>query len=185
MIRRALHATPFALFILALAGLVLRAACIGCTACDEGYWGYPGGSFDHYTLGALSRTPGGVSYDPSGQTVDPLLMDTYVDEVESCLKRPVDRSSFVIKVAGDWHLGCAANPWGQQQLLPVVAPDIGCEAKDLTPTTACPCEWRAGIECPNILVVTPNLLLLKDVLIRWTTGTDDPWIPQYSACASP
>jgi hypothetical protein len=167
--------------LLCLAAMTLLvpspSACVGC---NEGKWGYASGAFDRYTLDSLTSTPGGVTYDPSGQAVDPLLMDEYVDQVEVCLGRPVDRSSFVVKVAADWHLGCSGN-----ELLPVPAPAIGCEEKGVTPTATCPCEWRAGIECPSTLVVTPNLLLLKDVLIRWTTGTDDPWTAEYATCASP
>lgn len=159
--------------------LIPAPACVGC---NEGRWGYASGIFDRYTLGSLSVTPGGVHYDPSGQTVDPSLLDAETNEVEACLGRSLDRASFVVKVASDWHLGCYGDG---QQLLPVLAPMSACTSKGLVPTSECPCYYRAGIQCPNILVVTDNLLLYKDVLIRWTLGISDPWTPEYATCATP
>jgi hypothetical protein len=168
------------------------ATSTGC-GCNEEAYGYNCDSFSHYTVTQTSTTPEGVHYEGA---LDPALLDTYTDEVEACLQRPIDRSQFVVLVAPDWYMepaACVLPQWGVQELLPVLAPGAGCEAKGYVPSDACPCEWRGGLRCPGpdsqgrtVLVETPSLLILKDNLIRLTLNTSDPWgSAQLSACASP
>ena len=174
--------------------------------CDEVQWGYSYGEFDAYNnVNADHVTPKGIRFDPSGQDISGELIDELTDRVEACLIRtlpganlsqgvktasvcvgdhanlPIDRHSFVIKIANDWHLNCDKT----QQLLPVHAGDEGCLAKGEHPTAQCGCYWRAGIRCPNVLIVTPNFYLYEDVLIRFVTDCQDPWVTPLDACASP
>lgn len=168
---------------------------VGCTfnSCSELKWGYAPGAFDSYEVNSVSVTPSGIAYDDSGLPIDPALIDRLTDEVEQCLSSlqmldcgrvvlPIDRKSFVVKVASDWVISCDKT----QQLLPVLSGDAGCLAKGEQPSDQCPCRWRAGISCPNVLVVTPSFFLYKDVLIRFTTGCRNPWASEaLSLCASP
>jgi hypothetical protein len=175
--------------------------------CSEYMWGYDNGEFDHYSdIHADHFTMSGIAYDPSGQFISPELIDMITDETEKCLiktfnssvisakiaeesycervdiKMPIDRKSFVIKIVNDWHLNCDKT----QELLPVHADDSACLAKGELPNIDCPCCWRAGIKCPNILITTPAFYLYKDVLIRFTTGCANPWGSQeLSKCATP
>jgi hypothetical protein len=198
-----------ALLAFAFVALSARApqASVGCRGCDEVTWGYPeSGLFNRYSVGATRTTPDGIRYDDSGLNVAPQLIDRLTNEVERCLFlkfperlsdtvklqagcdgdltfKPLNRASFVVKVASDWHLTCD----GQQQVLPIEAPAISCEYyKGEHPTLECPCSYRAGIKCPNILVVTPSLYIYKDVLIRFLYDCVDPWANKdLAACATP
>lgn len=196
-----------ALLALVVVALLARApqSQIGCRGCDEVTWGYTQGLFNRYSVGATQTTPDGIRFDASGLATSATLIDRLTNEVERCLflKFPerlsdvaaaqagcsgdarfhtIDRHSFVVKVAGDWRLTCD----GQQQVLPVVAPSAGCAAKGQHTTPECPCSYRAGIKCPNILVVTPSLYIYKDVLIRFLYDCVDPWAnADLATCATP
>ena len=164
-------------------------AVAACGVCQEARWGYtPNGCFDHYVVGPTRTTPGGVSYDPSGQPINPLLIDRLVSEVAACAPS-LNRSSFTVKVASDWYLepaACELPQWGPQQLLPVTAAEEGCTAKGYSASVDCPCRWRAGVECPNIIVTTPSFYLFKDALLRFVTGSTDPWANSLlESCAQP
>ena len=69
------------------------------------------------------------------------------------------------------------------QMLPAPAPEAYCEAKGLN--GPCQCHWRAGIQANHYIVVTPNLYLLKDPIIRMTTGAAVAWTPSLAPCAKP
>lgn len=165
----------------------MATGCSDGEHCSELKWGYSPHTFDQYEANADQVTPEGTHFDPSGQNISGELIDRLTGEVEACLTKsgkldhPIDRGAFVVKVASDWQLNCDKT----QQLLPVLAGSAGCVAKGLTPTEQCPCRWRAGIRCPNVLVVTPNFYLYKDVLIRFTLGVQNPWTPDLATCASP
>ena len=194
-----------ALGIVALAASSSRVQ-LGCRGCDEVAWGYPEhGLFNRYAIRETRTTPDGIRFDDGGQGISSELIDRLTNEVERCLFdrfperlsdeakaqascygdttfRSIDRGSFVVKVASDYKLTCD----GEQQVLPVVAPSAGCLAKGQHTTPECPCSYRAGIECPNILVVTPSLYIYKDVLIRFLYGCSDPWAnADLAACATP
>lgn len=191
-------------FCVLIVALVPRST--GCLYnCGEEHWGYTIGTFNAYKLGELHKTSKGIAYDPSGMNISPELIDRLTDEVEECIAKtypggaiskdlqvsaqcwgssffPIDRSSFVVKIVSDWEYSCDKT----QQVLPVDAPEIGCFAKGQTPTEQCPCRWRAGIECPNILITTPSLYLYKDVLVRFLGTCADPWnTPVLAKCVEP
>lgn len=181
----------------------------GCSSCSELQWGYSDGEFSRYSAKVFDKTPEGIAYDPSGLPISPELIDRLTNEVNLCLtsmsptgqlpsdamsgsrcfqgktfQLPINRKSFIVKIANDWVLSCD----GTQQLLPdpVKAGPAGCVAKGQTPDAQCPCRWRAGIRCPNVIVVTPSFYLYKDALIRFVTGCQNPWASQaLSQCASP
>lgn len=106
------------------------------------------------------------------------------------MAKPIDRTSFRVKVApssgyGAWGLNCD----GTEQVLPFATPDAMCKGKEAT--DACPCRYRAIIQCtpasePCTVVVTPNLKLFKDALVRLLTGSTNPWADAVLApCVSP
>ncbi len=187
--------------------IVPQSSPVACATCSEIPWGYSDGEFDQYQVSNTLTTPEGIAYDPSGLPISPQLIDRLTNEVDLCLTQlsptgvlpsgiaqasscfgsfqlPIQSKSFVVKVASDWVLSCD----GTQQLLPkpVEAGPAGCVAKGQDPTAACPCRWRAGIECPNIIITTPSFYLYKDALTRFVTGCRNPWAsPQLAQCASP
>lgn len=201
-------AAIFALVIWMFIPLSLLSSVTDCgPTCSEDKWGYATHTFDNHSLGqTLLKTPKGISYDPSGLPISPQLIDRLTDEVEACLQKNygtaplpqatasaaycvaqtkpvvIDRSSFVVKVVNDWLPSCDKS----QQLLPNLVNPTSCLAKGLTPIADCPCRWRAGIKCSNILIVTPSFYLYKDVLIRFSATCMDPWNdPVLSVCATP
>lgn len=189
--------------------IIIPLVLTGCNSyCSELQWGYSDSEFDHYSVDANLITPQGTPYDPTGQPISPELIDRLTGEVETCLatalpgnilskeiisnshcsktivELPIPRQSFSVKIPNDWVLNCD----GTEQVLPtpVMAGGLGCVAKGQTPSAQCPCRWRAGIKCPNTLIATPSMYLYKDVLIRFTTGCQNPWAsPELAACATP
>lgn len=148
--------------------LLLLAGCtpVPCEA-KYGYGHFAGG----ITVQADSVSPGGIRYDSSGQAFYGPLLDRLTDEVAECMLMSIDRSSFKVKVPADWAFSCD----GTQQVLPIIASQGGCLAKGQTPTPDCPCRFRAVVQCPNVIVSTPSLYLYKDALVRWLTGSRNPW----------
>lgn len=174
-------------------GMILTAAALSGCGCNEEQYGYDCDSFSHYRVTNEHMTPGGVHFE--GPSTSDGQVDEYVGAVETCLGRSVVREGFTVLVAPDWYeepAACTLPDWGPQQLLPVPAPEEGCAAKGYSPEVDCPCEWRGGIRCPGpdsagraVLVETPNLLLLKDNLIRLVMNTSNPWTAEFAPCASP
>lgn len=169
-----------------MGGLVSNVGPTSCVheICTEYKWGYSSGEFDHYQPHTDHVTPAGTKFDPVGQNISPLLVDRLTSEVEACLHRSIDRTSFEVMIPNDWVLSCD----GSQQLLPtpVKAGISGCLSKEQAPTEQCPCRWRAGIRCPNTIICTPNFYLYKDALIRFATGNPNPWSnPELAKCATP
>jgi hypothetical protein len=112
-------------------------------------------------------SPGGVRYD--GET-DVQQLDFMTDQLEACLERSIDRSTFVVKIPSDWTYSCD----GTEEVLPFVSVfDRSCKGK--TATETCPCRYRAILQEPNVVVVTPNLKLYHDALTRLLTGSTNPW----------
>lgn len=153
-----------------------------CSICDPYRWGYLGAPFESYNVNLTHKTSSGIEYDPSGQNISPDLIDRLTMEVENCIPISIDRQSFSVKIVNDYVLSCDKT----EQLLNTNAPNSGCYAKGEKPTEQCPCRWRSGIKCPNILVTTPSFLLYKDVLIRFILNNKDPWADTHlSVCATP
>jgi hypothetical protein len=156
-----------------------------------------------YDVRPAFTTPEGIKVDPSSNDVSPEAVDCMVDKIEACLRDafgvppdvqrdayceqstfafPLPRTCVTIKVVDDWHPSCD----GSQQLLPWHAPDQGCLDKGQTPTAACPCSWRGGVQDEHTVVVTPSFYLFPDWFIRVTTGCLDPWAsPKFAKCATP
>lgn len=157
----------------------------------------------HYSVAPDFTTAEGIRVDTSGVDVDLAGIDRQTDAVEACLGQafgrppllpadlvaiahcdgttfplPLLREDLVVKIASNWVLSCD----GSEQLLPPPAP---CDPNKPPPPPGCVCHWRAGIQDNRTIVVTPNLYLYKDPLIRLTTGCNNPWVGQLAACAAP
>ena len=169
------------LLMVSLVGAGGSTAMVACEVgqCGTSYGFTITGGVENYTTTADHTTKGGISYDPSGQDIDADLLDRLVNETEACLGQPIDRRSFRVKFAADWLLSSD----GSQEELNSYASQSGCLAKGLKGDA--PCHWRVLIACENVLVVPPSMYLLKDGLIRLTTGRN-PWIDgTITACANP
>ena len=72
---------------------------------------------------------------------------------------------------------------GHTQLLPDLADPRSCLAKGVTPTAACPCRWRSGVQDQQTAITTPNLATLPDALVKIVTGCPYPWaVPALVPC---
>lgn len=151
-----------------------------------------------YPVHASTRTAEGIAVDGD---LDLAALDAKTDAVEACLRAKfpdghlpgalsidahclsdrvdldVHRDLLTVKVAPDWHVGCQ----GMQQFPCSVDPAL-CEDKGFTPTTACPCECRSAIQDNDVIVVTPNLLLYDNDLIRLQTTCNFIWVPGLQEC---
>lgn len=159
--------------------LLVLAGCVP-EVCNPVRWGYMVGHGKTYDVGPLVQSPAGVRVDAPGGAMFLPTVDRLTAEVSECLRVSIDRSSFLVKVPGDWLLSAD----GTQQELTAIAPGSGCTAKGLTGEQ--PCRWRAVIQCPNVIVATPSLYLFKDALVRFVTGSQNPWAdPELAKCAAP
>ena len=186
---------------------------IGCATCSEEQWGYPYHFFSEYTVSNIKYTPEGIAYDDIGvSNFDGALIDKLTDYTEACLHAqfpngtippavaqagecvrnsfslPIDRKSFVVKVAADCVLDCSTQNggYGINEVLP--RPLDVSECKGSEATAQCPCRFRAGVECANVpmIVSCPALYLYQDALLRLLTSCINNWSPpELSACASP
>lgn len=201
----------FAYAWLILLGIIIlpQSEITGCIeTCSETQWGYGYHEFNRYSVSETNKTKEGVAYDPSGLPISPELIDRLTNEVQSCLtaafpngslppdvvsssqcaqnrfQLPIQKQNFAVKIANDSVLSCD----GTEELLPnpVMSGPTGCVAKGEVPNASCPCRWRAGIQCPNVIIVTPSFFLYKDALTRFITTCRNPWIDSRLAqCASP
>ncbi|MEK7625100.1 MAG: hypothetical protein AAB467_01985 [Patescibacteria group bacterium] len=156
-----------------------------------------------YRVTPTQWTTDGIAIDPTGQEAPPERIDELTHEVETCLADafgnpphlpddvrrdadclvetftlPYDRVCLTVKIPDDWTLSCSGD-----QVLPRVAPAELCRAKGLEPSPECPCRWRGGIQDNSVIVVTPNLFLYKDPLVRMITSCNNPWMhPSLAAC---
>jgi hypothetical protein len=163
--------------------LFVATAIVGCAPppCGARYGFVVPGTAPTFAVSPSSVTPGGIRFDPTGQAIAGETIDRLTSEVSECLGMSIDRASFRVKVPRNWALSCDKT----QQVLPVLAPNEGCDAKGLT-DRSCPCRWRAFIQCPNVIIATPSLYLYKDALIRLVTGNPNPWgDPRLAKCAAP
>jgi hypothetical protein len=160
-----------------------------------------------FKITPTAHTPKGVRVDTSGQIVDLKSIDAQIDHIDTCLTAafgsppiiskairdaaqcdassfpmPIRREDLVVKIADNWMWSCDNT----QQLIPSPPGfNASCEEKGLTPTPKCPCSWRAGIQANYAIVVTPNLHMLKDPIIRMITGCNRIWIAPIATCAMP
>ena len=177
--------------------LVLLGLAIGCAA--SFYHGMYR-SVTSYNIQPVTRTPGGIHVDRSGNNIDLDDLDKKTAQVETCLAknfpdgrlspevqsashciRPTfdpffHRDAAYVKIAPDWHVGCEG-----EQVFPCNVDPKLCEAKGFVPTKQCPCECRSTIQNDNVVVTTPNLYLYKGELIRLMTGCNNIWTTQKLA----
>jgi len=185
--------------------LLLTSSCLSEPECRL----YPFKELSHYNVNPSKTTPNGIPVDPTKQTVDLELIDSLTDEVVQCLSEtfpdgilPEDvrqqamcdyesfdvslvNSCIRIKIPDDWFYSCS-----NQQVLNVDADPINCEQKGITVTPECGCHWRQTIQQIDTedydIVVTPNLYIYKDALVRALTSCGNPWNNSSLAkCATP
>lgn len=157
----------------------------------------------NYSVSPNVKTPNGIKVDTTNFIVDLNDIDRRIDEVETCLKQKypdgklpleiiqnghclyptfdtnIHRSCLEIKVAPDWHVGCLG-----EEIFPCSIDPKYCLAKGITPTQECPCECRSAIQDQNVIVITPDLYLLKGDMIRLQTGCNFIWIDGLQECFS-
>jgi hypothetical protein len=155
-------------------GILALNACAPAP-CEQQWGYYLRGESPSYAFQATNRTRSGIEVDASSNAHPRALADRVelaTGQLEACLEKPIDRTSFRVKVPDDWGPSCD----GSDEVLPFAATTGTCKGK--TATEACPCRYRAVVQCSAptcIVVVTPNLLLFKDALARLLTGSIDPW----------
>lgn len=178
-----------------LPSLVALAGCggVGGVCYDDHY-----ANVTAYTVRATQRSPSGIAVDGA---LDLGELDRRTAAVEACLaarfpdgRMPaalvaaahcltdrvelvVHRECLTVKVAPDWHVGCAG-----EQVFPCSVDPALCQAKGLTPTAACPCECRSAIQDDGTIVVTPDLRLYANDLMRLQTSCNDIWVPGLEEC---
>ena len=157
-----------------------------------------------YKVRPTEKTAQGIAVDLTGQDVSLEQIDRLTNEVEKCLENafgnpphlpddvrqkadclvetfalPLKRKCLTVKIPDDWTFSCD----GRYQVLPQEAPAERCREKGIEPTPECPCRWRAGTQNDSVIVVTPNLFLYKDPLVRLVTTCNYPWAhPSLAAC---
>lgn len=102
-----------------------------------------------------------------------------------------------IKVAEDWYTSqCnSTGPYAHQQIYPCTVPPSACEEKGEHPTAACPCSCRGlpqdenyltpgvSTQVGDMIVLTPDLELLPQVLTMYITGCARPFSTRVVACS--
>lgn len=158
---------------------------------DDCYCNWYKSITDYNVSGKYFFSPAGIKIYPNNNTIKLQEIDKKVEELEECLNIKVKRDCFIILIPDDWYISSCSG----EELLPVSAPYYLCEDKNIRieescrwldkPTKECPCvcAWRSAIQDDHILVLTPNLKMLKLELTRLTTGVNNPWIkPELYQC---
>jgi hypothetical protein len=143
---------------------------------------YPGGflSITHYKVESYKKTLGGIKVYNNFNQVDFSLIDTKVEELESCLNIKINRCCFAILIPNDWFYSeCQTG----EQLLPIGAPRQLCLDKDPNMPIECGCYWRVALQDDYYIVTPPGLKLLKAELSRLVTNENNPWEnPDIARC---
>ena len=159
--------------------LVSSFLLFSCNECYEG--GFV--SYTNHKIGNHILTPGGIKVYNNYTEVDLQLIDSKVEELESCLGIEIHRSCFAVLIPNDWFISSCSG----EQMLPVAAPYKQCEVKGLyleekcrglnKPTTECPCvcTYRVAMQGDFFIVSPPNLKLFKAELSRLVTNVNNPW----------
>jgi hypothetical protein len=182
---------PLVLFVL-MSLLICSCSPAKCEEYQSSYY-----NVHNYEIGQTTYTWNTIEVDTTGQEVDLSLVDQMVTAVEDCLAdigtlsyeegraawclrstenrfiipREIKRECLLIKIPDNWVMSCD----GKEQLLRNKAPFEGCRQKGFGEDPNCPCRWRAAIQDTWIIVVTPNLRLLGDPLVKLVTDCDYPW----------
>jgi len=108
------------------------------------------------------------------------LSDLPTTPPKACLPMPgaevvLDSDALRVVIVQDYDLSRAG-----EQVLPWLAP---CDPNKSNPDGTC--HWRALVR-GDVLVLTPDLRMLPDVVVRWATTCTNPWaVPELAACAMP
>ena len=133
-----------------------------------------------------------------------LIADTPMNQQElqeNYCTQPADislKSCLKLRVA-DWHTSTCDQKTitPNSQIFPCTVPVTSCEEKGESPTPQCPCECRgvpqdenwnvSGVstQSGNLIVLTPNLELLPQVLTMYMTGCARPFSTRVAACTNP
>lgn len=171
-----------------------------CSTCP--YWFFEDQTYYDVSPSKVSQL--GIPIDDSGWGTNPNDVDEIVVRVLDCLagkipgghipSRMMQSSQCIVnhvdiyknvacltvKIAPTYIMSCD----GEWQLLPDPAPERLCYDKGLLPDTNCPCRWRVGLQDQTTAVVTPDLRMLPDGMVRALTGCSNPWT-DLAECASP
>jgi len=150
-------------------------------ACGSDCWTTTWTVTDEYAINEsnITKTQLGVRIDSEIDGIDLDEIDLRIVDVLYCLK-DLNREAkslrtcvdcITVKIPKNITWSCD----GKQQLLPTEAPQESCNAKGFAADPNCPCKWRALIQTPAVIVVTPNLALFKDAFLRYITGEYNPW----------
>jgi hypothetical protein len=155
-----------------------------------------------YPVTVNRHTAGGVAIDDPRQEIDDAAVDAAFNAVEACLAShprtltaadtsqfamwcsthtvpaTIDRAAMTVKVAPDWHVSQCSS----EQVFSCDIRAADCEAKGQQPTEACPCQCRHSVQPGPVLVVTPNLLLLRAAIVEAVTGCQNPWGGSLRSC---
>ena len=173
--------------------LVIPAAIIILTIGISNYCNgpkcYPGSfkNITHYSVKTALTTPGGIPIDVRGVTEDInyTKLDSIILETKQCLEDlgypEISLSCLKIKVAANWYLAHD----GITQVFPCDIDQSVCDKKvksgqlpDLNKKCAC----RATIQNNDIIIIPPNLGLLRSELVRLFTGINYIWTPELRKC---
>lgn len=150
-----------------------------------------------YSINVTDTTPNGIDVDTTGQDIDLERIDRIFNYVYDCIrnsfpdmiitgdvleqgycqnseiiKENVCKRCMIIKIPDNWIM----SKDGKEQMLQDEAPAQGCIDKGLCEDyNDCPCHWRALVNQDNKIVVTPNLRLLNDALLRYITSCWYVW----------
>jgi hypothetical protein len=173
-----------------IAGATICCSCFPCYDIMElNYTSYP--------IHATERSALGFGIDDPLHELNRANLDAIVSTTRACVESllpltaeeisqgecvgtpdPEIRPCLTIKTAPDWHLDCT----GKEQVFGN-APNASCEAKGLTPTTQCPCEFRAIIQDYCAVITTPNMKILSGQLVTLFTGCNNGWVGRMAECS--
>lgn len=189
--------------------LLAASPLCGCGKPTRAEWtelAYPTAHEYPRTYEITGTTPGGVRYDDRVGGLDRDRLDTIVERVYGCLGtgERIDPQSLAAGAQ------CLHREWStpsREDFVVVIEPEtrVGCGtvhgsevsewyrhfAKDTTPGLDCPPAWRAlfreADDGTGLIIVTPSLNMLGDVLTRWSTMCRNPWVSDFpkQVCASP
>ncbi len=181
-------------FVYPLFMLATFLACTGCGPTCDHAGEYSWYTDDHQEL--VSEFEAAPRYYVDGieyAGIDGTELKAIVDETVACVARvarpyapdaychaqvePPCRECMQMLVSEQWSWSCD----GREQLLHVDAPQESCRQKGFEEDPHCPCRFRGGTmrhDNHNMIVVTPNLTMLRYEVVRYWAGC---WNPIYDA----
>lgn len=171
--------------------VLLFLLCVSCSSDNNPYRGDFLDVTNCGTSGEYIFSPGGIKVYLNGNNVDIYLIDSKVNELESCLDKNIEREYIAVCIPDDWYV----SPCTGQQLVPSSVDYRLCEEKGVeiteecreavypTVNCPCPCSVRAEVQNNHIVVTAPNLELFKAALARIVMYPKYVWsTPEIAAC---